>query len=248
MPHLGHVVPVPPRTLCREGRAQSASVRRRGGGSAAAIPPSCVRPRSHSRTRRNPSRHGGRVTQTRPPVVSPSDCQRSSSDALIKNELSAAVGSGVGWLPAITAAMSSVARKRPPTSRRAPLMLQWLISFVVFIPLSPRSARGGFSSPCVPASSIARYPPHGAAQSLERASLGERFWCRGTDAVRMARSSESPRRAGSGRATRWERCSTMRLSMLRYCAMVFGFQRRRTAPSANHVSAYSPNVSGAGLQ
>ena len=135
-------VPGPLRTLCREGRAQSASVRRRGGGSAAAIPPSCVRPPFHSRTRCNPSRHGGRVTQTRPPVVCPSGCQPSSSDALTKNELPAAVGSGVGWLPAITAPMSSVARKRPQTSRRAPLMLQWLISFVVFIPVAaPQCAR-----------------------------------------------------------------------------------------------------------
>ena len=52
-----------------------------------------------------------------------SGCQLSSFAPLIKNERVAAVGSGVGWLSAITAPMSSVARKRPSTWRRAPLMV-----------------------------------------------------------------------------------------------------------------------------
>ena len=63
--------------------------------------------------------------------------QLSSFASLIKNELAAAVGSDVGSVPAFIARMSSVARKRAPTSRPSPLMVHWAISFVVFIPVAP---------------------------------------------------------------------------------------------------------------
>lgn len=154
---------------------------------------------------------------------SSNDRQPSSPAPLIKNELARAGGSGSGlgagsgtrWLPAITARMSSVARKRPSASRRAPLMVHCAIRFVVFIPVAPAMS-GALSPPRairtrrVP--SIARYPLNGAVP-IPRTSL-------------LRTQARSPVSLNSTARPGWRGRSLARAATSRHCLLIREVSRR----------------------